>query len=224
MARYARLVYAGIPHHITQRGNRRGTMFFGDENRRAYLDWLDAYCIKHVVDVAAYCLMPNHVHIVAIPRTTDGLERVFRCLHTRYAQHINRCLGWTGHVLQGRYFSSALDEAHFVAAVRYTERNPVRAHMVQRAEDYQWSSAAFHCGLRDDTLVATRAIAGCGFPTTSEWGAWLAEADESPQLDALRRHIDGNLPCGSTGFVGRLATLAGRDLAFRPRGRPRKSA
>jgi len=224
MARYARPVYAGIPHHITQRGNRRETMFFNDENRRAYLDWLNAYCTKHLVEVAAYCLMPNHVHIVAIPQTTNGLERVFRGLHTRYAQYINRRLGWSGHVLQGRYFSSALDEAHFVAAVRYTERNPVRAHMVQRAQDYRWSSAASHCGLRNDTLVATSAIAGGGFPMTIEWMAWLAETGDPPQLDALRRHIDGNLPCGDKEFVGQLATLAGRDLAFRPRGRPRKSA
>lgn len=223
MARYARLVYAGIPHHVTQRGNRREEIFFTDENRWAYLVWLAGYCKKHRVDVAAYCLMPNHVHIVAIPQSTNSLERVFRPLHTRYAQYVNRCRGWTGHLLQGRYFSSPLDDAHFVAAVRYVERNPVRSQIVPRAEDYRWSSAAFHCGFRHDSLAAAINMVDRGFPATNEWSAWLAEADEAPQIAVLRRHIEANLPCGDTSFVSQLATQAGRDLAFRARGRPRKT-
>lgn len=223
MARHPRLVYAGIPHHVTQRGNRRESIFFSDENRRAYLDWLAVYCDKHQVEVVAYCLMPNHVHIVAIPQSRDGLEHVFRPLHTRYAQYINRRQGWAGHLLQGRYFSSALDEAHFVAAVRYVERNPVRARIVRRAEDYRWSSAGFHCGLRPDRAVASIDLIDHGFPATHEWAAWLAEVDEAPEVHVLRRHIDANLPCGHSGFIDQLAAHAGRNLEFRTRGRPRRN-
>ena len=126
MPRIARPVFPGIPHHITQRGNRRENVFFSDGDRAAYLSWLANYCAKFAVRVLAYCLMTNHVHIVAIPATGDALENVFRPLHTRYAQRINRSRGWSGHLWQGRYFSSALDESYLWAAIRYVERNPVR--------------------------------------------------------------------------------------------------
>lgn len=146
MPRLARTVFAGIPHHITQRGNRRENVFFTDDDRHLYLKWLTEYCERHQVEVLAYCLMTNHVHLVLVPSTETGLQQVLKPLHMRYAQHVNRCRGWKGHVWQGRYFSSPLDESYTWAAIRYVERNPIRARMVRKAERYRWSSAAGHCG------------------------------------------------------------------------------
>ncbi|HTO61465.1 MAG TPA: transposase [Bradyrhizobium sp.] len=136
MLRLARTVFADVPHHVTQRGNRREQVFFTDEDRRTYLAWLKAYCDKHAVAVLAYCLMTNHVHLVVVPAGDDELERALKPLHMRYAQRINRRRGWNGHVWQGRFFSSPLDEAYLWAALRYVERNPVRARLVRRAENY----------------------------------------------------------------------------------------
>lgn len=124
MPRLARTVFAGVPHHITQRGNRREEVFFTEEDRKVYLGWLAEYCERHRVDVLAYCLMTNHVHLVVVPAAEAGLQGVLKPLHMRYAQRLNRSRGWKGHVWQGRFFSSPLDEAYLWAAMRYVERNP----------------------------------------------------------------------------------------------------
>src|ERR1051325_348468 len=124
MPRLPRLVVPHVPHHVTQRGNRREQVFFSHDDRKAYLAWLRQYAAKWRVDLLAYCLMPNHVHLVAVPSTADGLHRMMKPVDMRYAQRINRMQDWTGHLWQGRFFSSPLDEPHTWAAVRYVERNP----------------------------------------------------------------------------------------------------
>lgn len=108
MPRLSRTVFAGLPHHITQRGNRREDIFFTEADREAYLTWLREYCERYEVEILAYCLMANHIHLVAIPARDDGLQRVLKPLHMRYAQRINRARGWKGHLWQGRFFSSPL--------------------------------------------------------------------------------------------------------------------
>ena len=167
MPRLSRAVFAGVPHHITQRGNRRDDVFFSDEDRLSYLDWLHEYCKKHDVDVLAYCLMTNHIHIVAVPNSEDGLQRVLKPLHMRYAQRVNRAKGWKGHLWQGRFFSSPLDDAYLLAAIRYVERNSIRVGLADKAEDYRWSSAAAHCGQRGDKVLSHK----------SEWRKVLASVD-----------------------------------------------
>ena len=130
-------------------------MFFSDADHQTYLALLREYTAKHKVAVLAYCLMPNHTHLVLVPTTTDALQFMLRPLHLRYAQRVNRARDWKGHLWQGRYFASVLDERHCWAAIRYVERNPVRAGMLACAEDYPWSSAAAHCGLRKDMILTT---------------------------------------------------------------------
>ena len=224
MPRLARHVCARVPHHITQRGNRRENVFFTDEDRHVYLQWLKDYAEKYKVDILAYCLMTNHVHIIAVPATEEGLQQVFKPLHMRYAQRINRAQGWKGHLWQGRFFSSSLDDAYLWAAIRYVERNPVRAKMVRKAENYPWSSAAAHCGLKQDTLFTTKSYWKEQFESVGDWSTWLAEGDDPKQLEILRRNVDKGLPCGSDKFIQKLEKLAGRMLGHRPRGRPRKDA
>jgi putative transposase len=222
MPRIARTVFAGIPHHITQRGNRRGPVFFTDDDRVRYLGWLASYCRKHQVDILAYCLMANHVHLVAVPAQENSLECALKPLHMRHAQAINRRYGWSGHLWQGRFFSSPLDQAHLVAAVRYVERNPVRAGIVRRAEAYPWSSAAAHCGLADGPFRLGSTDWDAAFAGLSDWLAWLRATDEADAIQRLRRHVQKNLPCGSEDFIEGLEAIAGRSLRARPAGRPRK--
>lgn len=223
MPRIARPVFAGVPHHITQRGNRREDVFFNDADRVAYLAWLGEYCAKYDVKVLAYCLMTNHLHLVAVPESDQAFEQVFRPLHTRYAQRVNRAKKWKGHLWQGRFFSSALDEVYLWAAIRYIERNPVRARMVRRAENYLWSSAAAHCGLKADAVLTADPAWLELTHSVGDWSGWLTEADQPEQVDVLRRHVERGLPCGAEGFIRRLERRAGHLLQPRPRGRPKKA-
>lgn len=163
MPRYARIVLPGIPHHITQRGVRRQTVFFEDNDYRQYLEYLSEYAQKYEVPLYAYCLMPNHVHHVAVPSRSDSLHKLFKSLHVKYAAFVNRRMEWTGHLWQARYYSSPLlDDRHAMAAVRYVEQNPVAASMVSGAAEYRWSSARAHCQRGTDEIIVRRgALPGC---------------------------------------------------------------
>jgi putative transposase len=206
MPRVARSVFAGVPHHLTQRGNCRENVFFTEEDRQVYLSWLRQCCEKHRVDILAYCLMTNHIHLVAVPARQEGLQAVLRPLHMRYAQRVDCRRGWHGHLWQGRFFSSPLDEAYLLAAIRYVERNPVRAKMVRKAERYAWSSAATHCRLRDDAVLTKKQVWRRQFEKISDWSARLAEGDEPQKLELLRRNITRDCPAGqrslSAGWSG----------------------
>jgi putative transposase len=207
-----------VPLHITQRGNHRERVFFTDGDRIAYLALLREYADKHLLSIVAYCLMPNHVHLVAFPRHSESLHRALKPLHSRYAQRINRSRDLKGHLWQGRFFSSILDESYFRAAIRYVELNPVRAGMVHRAEDFRWSSAAAHCGLHHETFVKLATTYASILPKAPEWSGWLAQGVDSESLERLRTFTGKNLPCGSPAFVKTLERKTGRHLQFRPRG------
>jgi putative transposase len=215
-------VFAGIPHHITQRGNRRENVFFTDADRLSYLGWLAHYCARYGVHVLAYCLMTNHVHLVAVPGAADALEKVFRPLHTRYAQRMNRAQGWSGHLWQGRFFSSPLDERYLWAAIRYVERNPVRAAIVRRAESYCWSSARAHCMSSVDSVLTTDAFWTNRLGTIGDWSQWLAEPDDREQMDLMRQRVERSLPCGADVFIRELELRGGQMLQARPCGRPKR--
>ncbi|KAF3980838.1 MAG: transposase, partial [Methylococcales symbiont of Iophon sp. n. MRB-2018] len=153
MPRQARSVFANIPHHITQRGNRRGDVFFCDADKDYYLQLLQEYTLKHGVAVLAYCLMTNHIHLILQPTTVDGLQKVLKPLHMRYSQYINRQQNTSGILWQGRFFSSPLDEQYTYYSFAYVENNPVVANMVKNAVDYKHSSASHHLGVSHDKLI-----------------------------------------------------------------------
>jgi len=198
-------------------------VFFTDADHQVYLSWLRVYAAKYEVDVLAYCLMPNHVHLVLVPALKHSLHFSLRCLHLRYAQRVNRAHEWKGHLWQGRYFASALDEPYFWAAIRYVELNPVRAGMVELAEDYPWSSARAHCGMRTDPVLSSspdwqRTIAG-----VVDWSSWLAEGCGLSELETLRQNAAKGLPCGSESFIDALEANSNKRLRLRAKGRPRKA-
>jgi putative transposase len=153
MARLARVVVPGLPYHVTQRGDGRQRVFFADADYAAYRDWLAEAAGEARVSVWAWCLMPNHVHLILAPQDEDGLRRALARVHRRYAGFIQSRRRRTGHFWQGRYGAVAMDEAHLAAAYRYVNLNPVRARLVERAEDWPWSSARALLGLADDGLT-----------------------------------------------------------------------
>ncbi len=141
MARIARVVVPGLPHHITQRGNRREPVFFGAEDYRLYRRLIATAARRDGAEIWAYCLMPNHVHLIVTPSDEDGLRATFAEAHRRYTEAINTRFHWTGHLFQGRFGAVVMDEPHLLAAVRYVALNPVIAGLVRHAEDWPWSSA-----------------------------------------------------------------------------------
>jgi putative transposase len=153
MARLARIVVPDHPHHVTQRGNRRQKIFFEDGDYALYRDLLAERAAKAGVAVWATCLMPNHVHLILVPATEDGLALALGETHRRYTGFVNARMRVTDHLFQGRFGSVVLDEPHLVAAARYVALNPVRARLVRRAQDWPWSSARAHLKGRDDGLV-----------------------------------------------------------------------
>ncbi len=159
-------------------------MFETGGDREAYLRYLKKYAAKHGLDVWAYCLMTNHLHLVVVPKREDSLGLAMRDTHTVYAMHFNGRTGFNGHVWQGRFFSCPLDDGHLWAAVRYVERNPVRAALVEHAYDYGWSSASAHCGLREDLVLLTE------FPPSgviADWSQWLSDGEDDNAIDDARQ-------------------------------------
>ena len=144
MPRLARIVIEGIAHHVVQRGNNRQDVFFVDEDRRYYLALLKEKAEEYRLDILAYCLMTNHVHLIAVPQDPESLAKAIGRADFLHTQYVNRLQGRSGHLWQNRFHSCALDEGHFWSAMRYVEQNPVRAGLVKEAGDYEWSSAAAH--------------------------------------------------------------------------------
>jgi putative transposase len=219
MARFARVVVPGVPHHVTQRGNRRLETFFGEADYRAYLDLMAEYCAAADVAVWAYCLMPNHVHLILVPQDADGLRRALGEAHRRYTRRINFREGWRGHLWQERFHSFAMDEGHLLAAARYVELNPVRAGLARRARDWRWSSARAHLAGRDDGLVAVAPL----LELVPDWRGFLAGGLAEDALEAIRRHARTGRPLGSAAFLEGLEARLGRALRPGKRGRKPKA-
>ena len=215
MARLPRLVLPGIPHHVTQRGNRRERTFFEDGDYELYLDLLADAAMRSNVAIWSYCLMPNHVHIVAVPSDEDGLRRTFRHVHRHYTGYINARLRVTGHLWQGRFSSVAMDEAHLVSALRYVALNPVRARLVARPQDWRWSSTrALYAGTNDAVVAVAPIIARVG-----DFAAFLGQDfDEHMAYAALRKAEAVGRPVGAREWLADMEQRTGKTLAPRKRG------
>jgi REP-associated tyrosine transposase len=193
MSRLPRVVLPGIPHHVTQRGNRRERTFFEDGDYALYLDLLADAAERARVEIWSYCLMPNHVHLIAVPGDEDGLRRCFRFVHRHYTGYINARLRVTGHLWQGRFSSVAMDEVHFVTALRYVALNPVRARLVERAQEWRWSSAAAHLSGKDDHVVKVAPA----LERVGDFAAFLGGSfDEALSYAALRKAESVGRPVG----------------------------
>jgi putative transposase len=214
MARFARLVVPGLPHHVTQRGNRREKTFLEESDYALYLDLLSESSARARTEVWAYCLMPNHVHVILVPSDEDGLRRTFADLHRRYTGFINARARTTGHLWQGRYGSVVMDETHLINAVRYVTLNPVRAGLVGRARDWRWSSARAYLAGADDHVVKVAPV----LERVGEFAGFIDEPfDDDRDYAALRRGETIGRPVGDPAWLKALEKRVGRALAPRRR-------
>ncbi len=204
----------GVPHHVTQRGNRGQPVFFCDEDYRTYKELLAEGCAAAKVDILAYCLMPNHVHLILVPKDEDGLRAALGEAHRRYTRHVNIREGWRGYLWQGRFASFPMDEAHLMACARYVELNPVRAKLVRRARDWRWSSARAHLSGKGDGVVKVEPL----LRRVTDWRAFLGEGLDEGALKAIRAAARTGRPLGAAAFVKRLERRLGRALARRKPG------
>ena len=216
MARRARLVVAGQPHHVTQRGNRRLPVFFSDGDYRAYVALLAEGCAKAGTEVWAYCLMPNHVHLILVPSHEDGLRAALGEAHRRYTRHVNLREGWRGHLWQSRFASFPMDERYLLACARYVELNPVRAKLVRSPRAWKWSSAKAHLTGKDDGLVRVAPL----LDRVADWRAFLAGGLSAEDRDAIRAGERSGHPLGDDRYFARLKAKLGRDVKPRKPGRP----
>ncbi len=220
MPRFARIVVPGAMHHITQRGNDRQPVFFAPDDYRRYLDLLVEQSAMHGFRIEGYCLMTNHVHVVGVPADEDTLAKAIGRTHFHYAQHLNRSHRRSGHLWQNRYYSCPMDEAHSWNALCYVELNPVRAGIVKRPWDYNWSSAAGHCGI--ETASEFLDLPAWRMHTSAE--TWIetlrAVARNDDLVDAVRRATHTGRPLGKEDFVSRLESTYGSRIRALPVGRP----
>ncbi len=182
MGRPIRLTIPGLPHHVTHRGNRRQRTFFGERDHRLYTRYLAEACAATGTAVWAWCLMPNHVHLVLVPGDEDGLRATLAPLHRRYTWEVNQREGWRGHLWQSRFASFAMAEAHVHACLRYVELNPVRAGLAARPEQWPWSSARAHLGIAPDGLTDLAA----GRDRVDDWRGSLDLGLEDEDHKAIR--------------------------------------
>jgi putative transposase len=215
MARMARVVIPGYPHHVTQRGNRRQTVFFSDADYLHYIDLMAEYTALSETEVWAYCLMPNHVHLVMVPKHEDGLRAALGEAHRRYTRRINFRNGWRGHLWQERFHSFVMDERYLLATVRYVELNPVKAKLCREPCDWPWSSARAHLEGKDGRLVNVRPM----LERVRDWSSYLSSGDLVESDEVIERHTRTGRPLGSEAFVERLEVATGRSLAPKPPGR-----
>ena len=209
MARLARVVIPGSPHHVTQRGNGRGQTFFEEGDYALYLNLISTAAQRAGVEIWSYCLMPNHVHLILTPSDAEGLWRTLGDAHRRYTSFINARRGATGHLWQGRFGSVAMDDAHFVAALRYVALNPVRARLVQRAQDWRWSSTRALLRGSDDRVVRVAPA----LERVGDFGAFLdQDFDENLTYSALRKAESVGRPIGSQEWLSELEIRTNRRL------------
>jgi putative transposase len=215
MARLARVVVPGLPHHITQRGNGHAKVFFADADYAFYLQLLTTHCAAFKVRCLAYVLMPNHVHLILVPKDADGLRKVLSATHRAYAGTLNARRRKTGHFWQGRFGCVALDGAYLEAALRYVLLNPVRARLVKKSEQWKWSSAAALLKAREDGLTDAASVKA----HVNDISLLLGETPEMEIMETLLRKSETiGRPLGSATFLEKLERKLDRHLKPGKRG------
>ena len=216
MPRTARAAVADMAYHVINRGNGKATVFHDEEDFDAFVRLLGEACGRVDMRVAAWCVMPNHFHLLLWPPSEDGLSRWMQWLMTAHVRRHHRRHGTSGHVWQGRFKAFPIQRNdRLLTVVRYVERNPVRAGLVSRAEDWRWSSLA---------AVATAGAPArrCPVPLPRDWGSVVARPEPEAELDAVRRSVNRGTPFGAAPWISSTARRLGLEHTTRPRGRPRK--
>ncbi|WXT99958.1 MAG: hypothetical protein Ctma_0664 [Catillopecten margaritatus gill symbiont] len=208
MPRLARIVVPDYPHHIVQRGNRKQDVFFAKNDYHKYLELLKYNCDKENVEIWAYCLMTNHVHIVATPGENSNLSKAIGETHKIYTRIINKRQNWTGYLWQGRFSSFPMDETYFLRAVAYVELNPVVAGIVKDPWDYKYSSIHAHLSGTDplDIIKPEKLL-----DMVDNWKGYLQQA-KADKIEAFQSHARTGRILGNDQFIDKAETLLNRKL------------
>lgn len=218
MPRTARAVVAGGCYHVINRGNNRSTVFFSATEYDAFISLMADARERIPVDLLAVCLMPNHFHLVAMPRHKDDLGRWVHWLLTTHGQHHHRRHQSCGRIWQGRYKAFPIErDEHLLSVMRYVERNALRAGLVSRAEHWPWSSLAWRTRAEKHHLLAATPVV---LPV--DWTARVNAPQAVDEEEALRACVNRQRPFGSENWIAATAGVFGLEATLRPRGRPRR--
>jgi putative transposase len=221
MARLARVVAAGAPHLVTQRGNRGQKVFFSDSDYEFYLELLAEGAHGARTAVWAYALLPDRVHLLLVPSDEDGLRAALGESHRRYTRAINDRKNWRGFLWQGRFASFPMDEGHLLACAKFVEWSPVSRKAAKRPREYPWSSARAHLAGRDDGVVRVKPL----LDRVRDWRSFLAKPLTDDERILISAHESTGRPLGSPAFITRLEKRLGRTLARqKPGPKPQKTA
>lgn len=193
-----RITIKGLPHHVIQRGLQGRQTFLTDDDYATYLKIMTECCLSYGIDIWAYCLMPDHVHLIAVPKEKDALSNCLRVAHGRYTRYINQRTGNKGQFWQGRYSSHLLDAHYLIACARYIEINPVKREYVNQPEDWHWSSAQAHISKSKDPLVQ---IAPLLERVDINWRDFLAQSRPEKEADLFYLHEKNGQPLGNDDFL-----------------------
>ena len=228
MARLTRLSLADMPHHVMQIGNNRQAIFHDDDDRRAWCEHLREASLVARVDIHAYVLLDNHVHLLATPREkAEGLSTMMQSLGRRYVAAFNRRHGRTGTLWEGRFRAALVDpDEQLLACMRYIDTHPQRSGLCSDPGDYRWSSCAHHLGRARDPLVVDHArywaLGNTPFEREGAFRSFLEEGVPASEAQAISRATRRGWPIASIDAQRRLTEQLGRDTVPRPRGRPRR--
>ena len=220
MSRVARIIIKGLPHHVTQRGNYQQVIFSNRQDRSRYLALIQKYAREFKTEILAYCLMLNHVHFVAIPHEKECFSKTFSVAHMRYSHYYNAKQKTKGHLWQGRFYSCVLDEHHTLAAIRYIERNPVRARLVDKPWEWEWSSAATHTYGKKSAIILYDISKIIGLEH-KDWQGFLDNCEPPGSIKEIKACTRGGRPFGSERFIAELEKKLQMRLSPSRRGRPR---
>lgn len=215
MARLARIILPGYPHHITQRGNRNQDVFFCEEDFKFYLNLLKEWCSRESVKIWAYCLMTNHVHLVVTPEEGSNVSRAIGETHRRYTRMINFRQNWRGYLWQGRFSSFVMDESWLLKAVAYVEHNPVAAGIVSQPQHYPWSSIHAHLTGNDSQEIVEVALL---LDLVGDWKDYL-ESYNMGKNKNFETHERTGRPLGNEKFIEKAEKVLGRRIKKKKPGR-----
>lgn len=227
MARLPRLIVPHQPHHVIQTGNNEQTVFHDDDDCLAFLGWLRAAAKTWKVQIHAYVLMPNHLHLLVTPTDEDGLGQMMQWIGRYYVPYFNQKYSRSGTLWNGRYKTSLIDaDAYFMLCSRYIESNPVRSGLVSRHEDYRWSSYCHHAGIRPDGLIIDHpkfwALGNTPFEREAAYVALFERVITSDEIASISKALLKGWPLGSEQFKTALQSKVKRRVLPAKRGRPFK--
>lgn len=227
MPRKPRFFVPGVPVHIVQRGHSREAVFFEDNDYLAYLRWMKEGALRYQVDIHAYVLMTNHIHILATAYDRDGITRMMQYIGRHYVPYINHTYGTSGSIWEGRYKASLIhDEEYLLTCMRYIELNPLRANMVRSPGQYRWSSYRCNGQGKEDELITPHAIyMSLGKTEASRLTAYkeLFKAHlDKEMLEEIRSAWQTGTPLGNDHFRQKVEDKLECKVGQARRGRPKK--